>query len=141
MTAAAAIPPRHILFDATAEIFATDVGGSFSFPLTTQGEGMISTQQYDEARFVVSLWHPSVSRSIDLDRSYVEIRACFDPEEQHWIKLAEVEPLVPPHGMGDSFDGWVVLPVMAAESAFAVVGSGFEPRARLQIRTSLYLVA
>ena len=42
---------------------------------------------------------------------------------------------------GESFDGWIVLPVLGASSAFAVVGSGFEPRARLQIRASAYFVA
>jgi len=137
----ATIPPRHLLFDPTPEIFATDTNGSFNFPLVSKGEALIDTSQYDEARFIVSLWHPSGQRSIDLDRAYVELRACFDPEEQHWIKLAEIEPVVPPYAGGDSFDGWVVLPVMASASAFAVIGSGFEPRARVQIRASVYLVA
>jgi hypothetical protein len=135
------VPPRHVLFDSTPEIYATDTNGSFSYPLVRAGESMYSTETYDEARFVVSLWHPSGQRTIDLDRAYVELRACFDPEEQHWIKLAEIEPVVPPYAGGDSFDGWVVLPIMASASAFALVGSGFEPRARLQIRASLYLVA
>ena len=135
------VPPRHIAFDPTAEIFATDSNGSFSYPLIAGGEAVISTSHYDEARFVVSLWHPSGQRTIDLDRAYVELRASFDPEEQHWIKLAEIEPVVPPYSGGESFDGWVVLPVMAAASSFAIVGSGFEPRARVQVRASVYLVA
>ncbi len=133
--------PRHVIFDATPEIFATDSNGTFNFPLVVRGEAQLSTVAFDEARFVVSIWHPSGQRSIDLDRAYVELRACFDPEDQHWIKLAEVEPVVPPYSGGESFDGWVVLPVMAAASAFAVVGSGFEPRARVQVRASVYLVA
>ncbi len=134
-------PPRHILFDSTPEIFATDTNGSFSYPLVAGGEAFVTTSSYDEARFVVSLWHPSGQKTIDLDRAYVELRACFDPEESHWIKLAEIEPVVPPYAGGDSFDGWVVLPIMAGSSSFALVGSGFEPRARLQIRASVYLVA
>ncbi len=133
--------PRQVVFDPTPEIFATDSSGSFSFPLVVKGDGLIPTSLYDEARFVVSIWHPSGQRSIDLDRAYVELRACFDHEEQHWIKLAEIEPVVPPYSGGESFDGWVVLPVMASESAFAVVGSGFDARARVQVRASLYLVA
>jgi hypothetical protein len=134
-------PPRHVVFDPTPEIFASDSGGAFSFPLVVGGESFLSTTAYDEARFIVSVWHPSGQRSIDLDRAYVELRACFDPDDQHWIKLAEIEPVVPPYSGGESFDGWVVLPVMAAASAFAVVGSGFEARARVQVRASVYLVA
>ncbi|HRC84682.1 MAG TPA: hypothetical protein PK413_03635 [Thermoanaerobaculia bacterium] len=134
-------PPRFVAFDSTPEIFATDSNGSFSFALARSGESFLQTESFDEARFVVSLWHPSGQRSIDLDRAYVELRACFDQEELHWIKLAEVEPVVPPYAGGESFDGWVVLPIMASSSAFALVGSGFEPRSRLQIRASVYLVA
>ena len=134
-------PPRHILFDATPEIFATDSNGTFTFPLTVKTKAVLETSLHDEARFVVSVWHPSGQRSIDLDRAYVELRACFDQDEMHWIKLAEIEPVVPPYSGGESFDGWVVLPVMAAESSFAIIGSGFEPRARVQVRASLYLVA
>lgn len=133
-------PPRHVVFEPTPEIFATDTNGSFSYPLSVDGQTYIPTSAYDEVRFVVSIWHPSGQRSIDLDRAYVELRASFDAEDEHWIKLAEVEPVVPPYSGGDSFDGWVVLPVMAADSSFVVVGSGFEPRARLQIRASVYLV-
>lgn len=135
------VPPRHILFDPTPEIFATDTNGTFTYPLIFQGERVVETGEFDEARFVVSLWHPSGQRSLDLDRSYVELRASFDPDEQHWIKLAEIEPVVAPYAGGESFDGWVVLPVMASASSFAVFGSGFEPRARVQIRASAYLVA
>jgi hypothetical protein len=134
------VPARHVVFDATPEIFATDTSGSFSYPLVADGQAYMSTSSYDEVRFVVSLWHPSGQRSIDLDRAYVELRASFDAEEEHWIKLAEIEPVVPPYAGGDSFDGWVVLPVMAASCSFVVVGSGFESRARLQIRASAYLV-
>ena len=72
---------------------------------------------------------------------YCELRGSFDPEEEHWVKLAEIEPVVPPYGAGDSFDGWIVLPILAARSAFALVGSGFQPRTRIQIRASAYLVA
>ena len=35
-------------------------------------------------------------RSIDLDRAYVELRGSFDPDEDHWTQLAEIEPVVPP---------------------------------------------
>ncbi len=134
-------PPRHVNFDPTPEIFATDNGGSFLFHLTVDGDSYLGTGQYDEARLVVSLWHPSSSRQIDLDRAYVEIKGCFDSRESHWIRLAEIEPVVPPYNAGETFDGWVVLPVMASDSAFAIAGGGFHPRARLQIRASLYLVA
>jgi hypothetical protein len=92
-------------------------------------------------RIVVSLWHPSSQRAIDLDRAYVELRAWFDPDDEHWVKLAEIEPVVPPFNPGASFDGWIVLPVLAASGAYSLCGSGFERRARLQIRVSSYLVA
>ncbi|HTQ78908.1 MAG TPA: hypothetical protein VMM92_02845 [Thermoanaerobaculia bacterium] len=134
-------PPRHVLFDSTPEIFATDSAGSFNYPLLVSGSPYLATQLYDEVRFVFSIWHPSGQRTIDLDRAYVELRSAFDPEEEHWTKIAEIEPVVPPYAGGESFDGWIVLPVLAASSAFAVVGSGFEPRARLQIRASAYFVA
>ena len=133
--------PRHILFDPTPEIFATDAGGAFLFPLLAASEPAIPTDEYDEARFVVSVWHPSSQKSIDLDKAYAELRGSFDPDEERWIKLAEIEPIVPPYGAGDSFDGWLVLPVLAARSTFALFGSGFEPRSRLQIRVSGYFVA
>lgn len=134
------IPPRQHVFDPTPEIFATDTSGGFSYVLAVDGEAYLDTESFDEVRFVFSLWHPSGQRSIDLDRGYVEVRASFNPEEEHWTRIAEVEPVVPPYSGGDSFDGWIVLPVLGASSAFALVGSGFEPRARLQIRASAYLV-
>jgi hypothetical protein len=49
--------------------------------------------------------------------------------------------VVAPYGSGDTFDGWIVLPVLGGRSAFALVGSGFEPRTRLQVRASAYFVA
>ena len=136
-----ATPPRHVVFDSTPEIFATDSSGTFNFPLVVGGEAFLATSSFDEARFVVSVWHPSGQRSIDLDRAYVELRAAFDPDEDHWTKIAEIEPVVPPYAGGESFDGWIVLPILGSNSAFAVVGSGFEPRARLQVRASAYFVA
>lgn len=138
---ASSTPPRQVVFDVTPEIYATDTSGSFSFPLLVQGKGFLPTSSFDEVRFVVSLWHPSGQRTIDLDRAYVELRACFDPEEEHWTKIAEIEPVVPPYAGSDSFDGWIVLPVLGSASAFTLFGSGFEPRARLQIRASAYFVA
>ena len=134
-------PPCQVVFDHTPEIFATDSGGSFMFPLTRDGKTMLDTSRYDEARLLVSLWHPASGRQIDLDRAYLEVRGCFDPVEGHWVRLAEIEPVVPPYDAGETFDGWVVLPAMATESAFSLAGGGFEPRARLQIRASAYLVA
>ncbi len=133
--------PRHVVFDPTPEIFATDAGGSFWFPLVVGGATRLATAGYDEARILVSLWHPSRQRAIDLDRAYVEVRGCFDPQEEHWTRLAEIEPVVPPYDAGETFDGWIILPVFATQSAFAVAGSGFHPRARLQVRASAYLVA
>ncbi len=134
-------PPRHILFNQTAEIFASDTGGSFVFPLIQpDGSGSVETLLYDEIRLVFSVWHPSSRRAIDLDRAYAELRGAFEEEETHWIKLAEIEPVVPPYGAGDRFDGWIVLPILGARSAFTLFGSGFEPRARIQIRASAYLV-
>lgn len=132
--------PLQVHFDTTTEIFATDAGGTFFFPLVVRGASHLETEPYDEVRFVFSLWHPSGQRSIDLDRAYVELRATFDPEEEHWTKIAEIEPVVPPYG-GDSFDGWIVLPILGSVTAFAVYGTGFEPRARLQIRASAFFVA
>lgn len=133
--------PRQLIFDSTPEIFASDTGGSFVFPLAVAGNHYLATQSYDEIRFVFSLWHPSGQRTIDLDRAYVELRASFDPDDEHWTKLAEIEPVVPPYAGSDSFDGWIVLPVLAANCAFALAGSGFEVRARVQIRASAYFVA
>jgi len=132
--------PEQYIFDPTPEIFATDTSGNFSYALAVDGEHYLPTHSFDEIRFVFSVWHPSGQRSIDLDRGYVEIRACFSPDEEHWTRIAEVEPVVPPYSGGDSFDGWIVLPVLGAATAFTLVGSGFEPRARVQVRASAYLV-
>jgi hypothetical protein len=133
-------PPLDVVFDPTPEIFSTDNAGAFQYPLLARGEGRISTQAYDEVRVVVSVWHPSGQRAIDLDKAYVELRGRFDPDDEHWTRVAEIEPVVPPTG-ADSFDGWIVLPVLAAESSFALFGTGFEPRARLQLRATAYFVA
>jgi hypothetical protein len=135
-----AAPPQQVVFDATPEIFATDSSGGFSYPLLVAGKSYLPTTAYDEVRFVFSVWHPSGQRTIDLDRAYVELRASFDPDDEHWTKIAEIEPVVPPYAGGESFDGWIVLPILGAVSAFSLVGSGFEARARLQIRASAYLV-
>ena len=141
MTDARELRTLQLLFDPTPEIFATDSAGNFSVPLLHGGEAWIETDAYDEVRFVFSVWHPAGNKVIDLDRAYVELQAAFDPEEDHWTKLAEIEPVVAPYGSGDTFDGWIVLPVLGAQSAFALVGSGFEPRTRLQVRASAYFVA
>lgn len=131
----------QISFDATPEIFATDSAGAFAYPLSVGGDKTLQTAPYDEVRFVFSVWHPSGQKVIDLDRAYLELQGSFDPDDEHWIKLAEIEPVVAPYGAGDTFDGWIVLPIMAGRSAYALVGNGFEPRARLQIRATAYLVA
>ena len=135
------VPPRQVIYESPSEIFATDAGGSFFFPLGERGRrGRVDCRPYDEVRFVVSIWHPSSRRSIDLDKAYAEIRGAFDPDDEHWVRLAEVEPVVPPYAAGDAFDGWLVLPVLGAHGAFALYGSGFEPRARVQVRASAYFV-
>ena len=141
MSDAPTLPPKQIFFDSTPEIHATDAAGSFFFPLKSNGTAYLRTGDFDEMRFIFSLWHPSSNRTIDLDRSYVELRASFNPEDEHWVKLAEVEPVVAPYSGGESFDGWIVLPVMSNLTAFVLVGSGFEGRARIQVRASSYLVA
>jgi hypothetical protein len=133
-------PPLHVAFDPTPEIFASDNHGTFVFPLRYGGHTHLDTSSYDELRFVVSVWHPSEKQSIDLDSAYVELRASFDPDEDHWTKLAEIEPVVPPYNSGESFDGWIVLPVLGARTGLRLFGSGFEARARLQLRASAYLV-
>lgn len=135
------VPPREVRFDPTPEIFATDNSGSFRFALTIDGQPRLATTPYDESRLIVSIWHPSSQRSIDMDRAYVEVQGSFDAREDHWVRLAEIEPVVPPYNAGETFDGWVVLPVFAADSAFTLVGGGFHPRTRLQIRASIYLVS
>jgi hypothetical protein len=133
-------PPLHVKFDPTPEIFASDNHGAFHFPLRRAGQAHLDTSKYDEMRLVLSLWHPSEKQSIDLDSAYVELRASFDPDDDHWTKLAEIEPVVPPYNSGESFDGWIVLPVLGAHTAMRLFGSGFEARARLQLRASAYLV-
>lgn len=133
--------PRQIIFDPTSEIFATNSSGTFNFPLLDQGVKEIDTAAYDEARFVFSMWTPSANGVLDLDRAYAELRGSVDPQEEHWVKLAEIEPVVPPYGAGETFDGWIVLPILALSSTFCLSGSGFEARTRLQIRASLFLVA
>ena len=135
-----AVAPLDLIFDPTPEIFATDAGGGFFYPLVVRGKGRFDTSVYDEVRVVVSLWHPSGQKSIDLDRAYLELRGSFDPDEDHWARLAEIEPVVPPTQGGDSFDGCIVLPILGSVTAFALAGSGFEPRARLQIRANAYFV-
>lgn len=131
----------QLLFDPSPEIFATDSAGSFLWPLLVRGDGWVDTEPFDEVRFVFSVWHPSGNRTIDLDRAYLELQAAFDPEEDHWVKLAEIEPVVAPYGSGETFDGWIVLPVLGARTAYALVGSGYEPRSRLQIRAGGYFVS
>jgi len=134
-------PPRHAVFDPTPEIFATDNNGSFWFPLTMDNHNDIETHAFDEVRLMISLWYPSAKRTIDLDRAYVELRGLIDPADKHWCKLAEIEPVVPAYNAGQSFDGWIVLPIFSTRSAFGLAGSGFSARARLQVRTSAYFVA
>ena len=134
-------PPHQVIFDPTPEIFATDSSGAFSFRLLVGGSPAIETRVYDEVRFLVSLWHPAAGRAVDPDRAYVELQGAFDAADEHWARLAEIEPVVPPYDPGASFDGWIVLPVFALRSSYQLVGSGFQPRARLQIRVSAYLVA
>ena len=132
--------PRQVVFDPTPEIFAADSQGAFSLKLTADGNDSLETGSYDEMRFLVSISHRSERHTIDLDRAYVELRGCFDSTHEHWMKLAEIEPVVPPYG-ADSFDGWIVLPVFATQSALTVKGSGFDPRSRLLVRASAYFVA
>lgn len=134
-------PPRQIIFDPPPEIFATDSSGFFALPLQVGAEERIDTLPYDEIRFVVSLWYPSNEKVIDLDRAYVELQASLDPHDSHWTKLSEVEPVVPAYDAGDRFDGWIVLPILAAQSAYCLVGKGFQPRSRIQMRASAYMVA
>ena len=131
---------RQTVFAATPEIFATGSDGRFSFPLIHEGENWLETAGFDEVRFVFTMWHPSSSRVIDLDRTYVELQGQLDSEEERWVKLAEVEPIVPAYDAGGSFDGWIVLPMFGPRSAYRMVGGGLEARARLQIRASAYFV-
>ena len=137
----ASSPPRHAVFDPTPEIFATDAAGAFWFPLLVGSQPAIETHAFDEVRLMVSLWYPSGKRTIDLDRAYVELRGLMDPAGDHWCKLAEIEPVVPAYNAGQSFDGWIVLPVFSSRTAFGIAGNGFEARARVQVRASAYFVA
>lgn len=130
----------HVVFDPPPEIFASDNQGCFSYPLKHRDRDHLDTSDFDELRFVLSLWHPSEKQTIELDRAYVELRARFDPNDDHWTRLAEIEPVVPPSNAGQSFDGWIVLPVLSATTALRLHGTGFEARARLQLRASAYLV-
>ncbi len=134
-------PPRHAVFDPTTEIFATDAAGAFWFPLQVESQAFVETHAFDEVRLMLSLWYPSAKRTIDLDRAYVELRGLIDPAGDHWCKLAEIEPVVPAYNAGESFDGWIVLPIFSARTAFGVAGHGFEARARVQVRASAYFVA
>lgn len=136
-----ATPPLHVVFDPPPEIFATDSGGSFVYTLARNGESRIESAGFDEVRFLISLWHPSDARAIDLDRAYVELRGAVDQGTDHWTRLAEIEPVVPAYNTGQRFDGWIVLPVFSSSSAFSLAGSGFEPRSRLQLHASAYFVA
>ncbi len=135
------IAPLPVSFDGTPEIFATGGDGRFSFDLCRDGAEWLETAAFDEMRVVLSLWHPSSQRSIDLDRAHVELQGRFDSTEDHWTRVAEIEPIVPAYDAGRSFDGWIVLPVFGARSSFRLIGAGLETRARLQIRASAYFVA
>lgn len=132
---------RQVVFDPTPEIFATGADGGFSFSLVENGNEWVETAGFDESRFVLSMWHPSSTRAIDLDKAYVELQGRFDSQEEHWVKIAEIEPIVPAYDSGASFDGWIVLPVFAPNSSFRLAGAGLEARARLQIRANAYFVA
>lgn len=132
---------RSIAFDPTPEIFATGGDGKFLFPLTEGGSEWIDTRTYDEMRLVLSIWHPSSRRAIDLDSAYVELQGRFDGNESHWTRVAEIEPIVPAYDAGRSFDGWIVLPILGERSSFRLAGAGLENRARLQLRASAYFVA
>ena len=135
------VQPRQLLFDSTPEIFATDSSGRFFLELKVDGNSRLDTATFDEIRFVFSVWHPTERRTVDLDRAYMEIDCNWSPDEERWVKLAEIEPVVPPYNPGQTFDGWIVLPVVATSTAYALSGGGFAPRARLQVRASAYLVA
>ena len=110
----------QVPFDATPEIFATDGDGRFSFDLAHQSEDWLDTAAFDEVRIVLSIWHPSAHRSIDLDRAYVELLGRFDTDQDHWVRVAEIEPIVPAYDSGRSFDGWLVLPVLGVRSSYRV---------------------
>lgn len=132
--------PQHLLFDPTPEIFASDAHGAFQHPLQLDEQSIFDTSGYDEVRFVISVWYPAQDRVIDLDRTYVEIQTRFSEGDARWFKLAELEPVVPAYRPGETFDGWVVLPVLGAESGWAIAGGGFSPRSRVQVRASAFFV-
>ena len=132
---------RQVFFDATPEIFATSADGTFCHRLRESDSEWVETTGFDESRFILSMWHPASHRTIDLDRAYVELQGCFDPQEEQWVKIAEIEPIVPAYNAGATFDGWIVLPVFAPRSSFRISGAGLEGRARLQIRANAYFVA
>ena len=131
----------QIAFDPTPEIFATGGDGRFTFPLLNKGEGWLTTANFDEVRIVLSIWHPSPSRAIDLDSAYVELQGRFDGGDDHWVRVAEIEPIVPAYDAGRSFDGWIVLPVFGTRSSFRLVAAGLESRARVQIRATASFVS
>ena len=131
----------QIRFEPTPEIFATDSGGRFSLVLRHDGKEQIETGTYDEVRFVFSIWHPSPNRPIDLDHAYVELGCRLSLDDDRWVKLAEIEPVVPPYNAGSTFDGWIVLPILGTTTAYELTGSGFAARARVQVRASAYLVS
>lgn len=134
------VATKQIRFDPTPEIFATESDGGFVFNLTHGGDEWLDTAGFDEMRLVLSMWHPTPKRSIDLDRAYVELQGRFDRDEEHWTRVAEIEPIVPAYGAGASFDGWIVLPVFGVRSALRLSGAGLESRARLQIRSNAHFV-
>lgn len=131
--------PQHLLFDHTPEIFASDAHGAFQHPLQLDEQVTFDTAGYDEVRFVISVWYPAQDRIIDLDRAYVEIQTRF-ADDDRWFKLAELEPVVPAYRPGETFDGWVVLPILGARSGWAIAGGGFSPRSRIQVRASAFFV-
>lgn len=131
---------REVRFDAAAEIFATDNRGIFSFPLTVDEQASLELTGFDELRFTVSIWHPSDKHVIDYDKAYVEMRASLDPSLEHWTRIAEIEPVVPPYDTGQRFDGWIVLPVLGLNAAYQLYGGGFQPRSRIQICSSALFV-
>ena len=130
---------RQLSFDPSPEIFAVDNRGYFQFPLTIDGVADQDLRTFDELRLTVSIRHPSGKHVLDYDRAYVEVRASFG-DDDHWVRLAEIEPVVPPFDSGGQFDGWVVLPVLAERAALRINGGGFEPRSRIQVRSLALLV-
>lgn len=130
---------RQLAFDPSPEILAVDNKGFFQFPLTVDGSAAQDLRTFDELRLTVSICHPSDKHVLDYDRAYVEVRAAF-AEDDHWIRLAEIEPVVPPFNSGGQFDGWVVLPVLAERAALRLYGGGFAPRSRIQVRSLALLV-